>query len=152
MKSRRRRAWRSAIQEQLYTSRHQRCQHQHTPQETASLSVPYVHASGVLRAVRPRARPQNWIVWLFSDRKKEVQICIYTVHLQVTTHSSCTGCRLWNTPSVVSMDVEQEKLKSCDPQLVNLYTTNRANTQSFSAMDELMLLYKDSKGSYKAKS
>lgn len=48
--------------------------------------------------------------------------------------------QLWNFPSVVSMDIEQEKLKSCDPQLVNLYTTNRANTQSFSAMDVLMLL------------
>lgn len=37
--------------------------------------------------------------------------------------------QLWNFPSVVSMDIEQEDLKSCDPQLVNLYTTNRANTQ-----------------------
>lgn len=54
------------------TLHHQRCQHHHTPQETPSLSVPYVEVFGALQAVRRRARPL-----VFEIRSGSCD-CLYT--------------------------------------------------------------------------
>lgn len=64
----------------------------------------------------------------------EIKKCryAYTVQyvLQVTTHSSCTGVPL----------VAFSFCWKSNFMWVNLYKTNRANTESFSAMEMLMLL------------